>query len=109
MRSAFAVAFLALGLAGLAGCANPNDIGVQVFGTVTVHCVKFSDGSPVPGALVSVAGKSYDADGSGNLTIQTVPVGQETFTAAAPGLRGTQAATIVEGTNPDVTVQMQPN
>jgi len=110
MRSVFAAAFLALGLAGLAGCANPNAIGVQVFGTVTVHCVKFSDGSPVPGALVSVANVSHYADANGNWTFTNiVPAGPETFTAAAPGLQGTQAATIVEGANPDVTVQMQPH
>jgi hypothetical protein len=109
MRSAFAAAFLALGIAGLAGCANPNAIGVQVYGTVTVHCVKFSDGTPVPGPLVSVANISKYADGSGNLTLTNVPAGPETFTAAAPGLRGSQSVTIVEGANPDVTIQMQPN
>ena len=110
MRSAFAATFLALGFAALAGCANPNSIGVQVYGTVTVHCVKASDGSPVPRALVSVANISQYADGNGNLTLtNNVPAGPETFIAAAPGLRGTTAATIVEGANPDVTVQLQPN
>jgi len=109
MRSAFAVAFLALGLAGLAGCANPNDIGVQVFGTVTVHCVKFSDGSPVPGANVAGAGQAQTADGNGNTTFSKIPVGQVNFVANATGLKGSQSATIVEGANPDVTVQMQPN
>jgi hypothetical protein len=109
MRSAFAAAFLALGLAGLAGCANPNAIGVQVYGTVTVHCVKFSDGTPVPGANISVAGGAAQADANGNHTFTQVPVGPELFTANATGLKGTASATIVEGANPDVTVQMQPN
>jgi hypothetical protein len=109
MRLVFAATFLALGLAGLAGCTNPNSIGVQVYGTVTVHCVRASDGSPVPGALVSVAGKSFNADGNGNFTFSNdVPAGPELFIAATAGLRGTQSATIVEGANPDVTVQMQP-
>jgi hypothetical protein len=109
MRSVFATAFLALSLAGLASCTNPNNIGVQVYGTVTVHCVRASDGSPVPGALVTVAGKSYTSDGSGNLTRTDVPVGPELFTAAATGLRGTASETVVLGANPDVTIQMQPN
>jgi hypothetical protein len=109
MRSAFAVAFLALGLAGLASCTNPNNIGVQVYGTVTVHCVRASDGSPVPGANVSVAGGAAQADGNGNLTFPQVPVGPELFTANATGLKGTASETVVQGANPDVTIQMQPN
>jgi hypothetical protein len=109
MRSAFAATFLALGLAGLASCTNPNSIGVQVYGTVTVHCVRASDGSPVPGAIVSAAGKTFPADGSGNLTFPQVPVGPELFTANATGLKGTASETVVEGANPDVTIQMQPN
>jgi hypothetical protein len=107
MRSLFATAFLALALAGLAGCTNPNNIGVQVYGTVTVHCVRASDGSPVPGALVTAAGKSQHADGSGTAMMTNVPVGPELITAAATGLSGSVSVNIVEGANPDVTVQMQ--
>jgi hypothetical protein len=109
MRSAIFASFLALGLAGSAGCTNPNNIGVQVFGTVTVHCVKFSDGSPVPGALISVGNVAHTADGSGNWTFtQLIPVGPQTFIAQTTGLKGTQSATIVQDANPDVTIQMQP-
>jgi hypothetical protein len=109
MRSAFAASFLALSLAGLAGCANPNDIGVQVYGSVTVHCVRFSDGSPVPNANVAVGGAAGTTDASGSVTISNIPVGPQTFVARATGLKGTQAVTIVQGANPDVTIQMQPN
>jgi hypothetical protein len=109
MRPALAATFLALCLAGLAGCTNPNSIGVQVFGTVTVHCVRFSDGSPVPGANVSVAGGAGTTDASGNVTISQIPVGPVIFVARATGLKGTQSDTIVQGANPDVTIQMQPN
>jgi len=109
MRSVILASFLALGLAGLAGCPSPNSIGVQVFGTVTVRCVKFSYGSPVSGALVSVGstdtGKS---DANGNAVLTQVPAGAETFIAQTTGLKGSQSATIVQGANPDVTVQMQP-
>jgi hypothetical protein len=109
MRSAIFASFLALGLAGMAGCTNPNSIGVQVYGNVTVHCVKFSDGSPVPGALISVGNVAHAADGSGNWTFtQLIPVGQQTFIAQTTGLKGTQTATIVQDANPDVTIQMQP-
>jgi hypothetical protein len=112
MRSASALVatLLALGLAGIAGCTNPNDIGVQVYGSVTVHCVRFSDGSPVPGANVSVGSTlAGTADGNGNFTFSKVPAGPQIFMANAAGLKGTQTATIVQGANPDVTIQMQPN
>jgi hypothetical protein len=110
MRSAFAAAFIALGLAGLAGCTNPNNIGVQVYGTVTVHCVRFSDGSPVPNANVAVSNTAQPTGADGSTTFNNnVPVGPESFVARASGLKGTQAATIVQGVNPDVTIQMQPN
>ncbi|HEY7982205.1 MAG TPA: carboxypeptidase-like regulatory domain-containing protein [Candidatus Eremiobacteraceae bacterium] len=109
MRSAFSAAFLALGLVGLAGCTNPNSIGVQVFGTVTVHCVRASDGSPVPNANVAAAGKAFGTDANGNATFPQVPVGPVLFVANATGLQGTQSVTIVQGANPDVTIQMQPH
>jgi hypothetical protein len=109
MRSTILASFLALGLAGLAGCTNPNSIGVQDFGTVTVHCVKFSDGSPVPNALVSVGSLVTGTTGAdGSVALSQIPVGAEVFIARATGLKGTQSATIVQGANPDVTIQMQP-
>jgi hypothetical protein len=108
MRSAILASFLALGLAGLAGCTNPNSIGVQVFGTVTVHCVKSSDGSPVPGALVSVGTVDGSTGADGSVALAQIPVGVETFIARATGLKGTQTTTIVQDANPDITIQMQP-
>lgn len=107
MRSVFAASVLALGLANLAGCANPNDIGVQVFGSVTVHCVRFSDGSPVPGANVSLSNLASTTDSSGSATFTQVSVGPQTIIARATGLYGTQSITVVQGTNPDVTIQMR--
>jgi len=111
MRSPFLVAsLLALGLFGLVGCPNPNSIGVQDFGSVTVHCVRFSDGSPVVGANVYVSSTNTGLpDGKGGYAFASVPVGSETFTANAAGLKGTQTATIVKGANPDITIQMQPH
>lgn len=112
MRSPFLVgSLLALGLFGLVGCPNPNSIGVQDFGSVTVHCVRFSDGSPVPNANVSANSNTVGTtDANGVYTfINNVPVGPQTFIAQAAGLKGTQNATIVKGANPDVTIQMQPH
>ncbi|HEY5094825.1 MAG TPA: hypothetical protein VII69_06910 [Candidatus Eremiobacteraceae bacterium] len=111
MRSPFLVAsLLALGLLGLAGCPNSNSIGVQVFGSVTVHCVRFSDGSPVTGANVYVSSTNVGIpDGKGDYAFTLVPVGPETFTANSAGLKGTQTATIVQDANPDITIQMQPH
>lgn len=109
MRSAFLASFLALGLAGLAGCNNPNSIGVQVFGSVNVHCVKASDGSPVPNALVTVGMVDGSTGADGSVTLNQIPVGAEAFIARTTGLKGTQSATIVQGTNPDLTIQMQPS
>jgi hypothetical protein len=106
MRTALIASVLALGLAGLAACTNPNAIGVQVFGSVTVHCVRQSDGSPVGGALVNVGITALTADANGTVTFPQVPAGQQNFIANAPGLTGSQASAIKEGQNPDLTIQM---
>ena len=110
MRSTFlASIILGIGLAGMTGCTNPNSIGVQTYGSITVHCVRSSDNSPVPGAYITVAGITQTADGSGSSTFQNnIPVGPELFVAQATGLRGSLPVTVKEGVNPDVTVQMQP-
>jgi hypothetical protein len=100
---------LALGLAVLAGCTNPNDIGVQDYGSVTVHCVRYSDGSPVSGANVRGGGLAASSDANGIAQFPQVPVGPQQFIAEAPGLEGTQTVTIKQGANPDVTVQMKPH
>jgi hypothetical protein len=108
MRSAIFVSVLACCLAGLTGCTNPNSIGVQTYGTVTVHCVRASDGSPVPNALIRVSSLAGSTKSDGSVTISQIPTGAETFVAQATGLAGSQTANVVEGANPDVTIQMQP-
>src|SRR5689334_15342055 len=52
MRKLFAIAAL-LAAVTLSGCPNPNDIGVQTYGTVAVTVVDGTTGKPVSGALVS--------------------------------------------------------
>jgi hypothetical protein len=106
MRYALAAA-LALGLTGLVGCTNPNAIGVQVFGAVTVHCQRASDGSPVASALVSVGSTAAsNTDANGNVTFPQVPAGPQTFIARAPGLTGSAQLTVVENGNQNVSIDM---
>ena len=106
MRFALAAA-LALGLISLVGCPNPNAIGVQVFGAVTVHCQKASDGSPVAGALVSVGSTAaLNTDSSGNVTFPQVPAGPQTFIARAPGLTGTAQLTVTANGTQNASIDM---
>lgn len=106
MRYALAAA-LALTFTGLMGCTNPNSIGVQVFGAVTVHCQKASDGSPVAGALVSVGSTAaLDTDGNGNVTFPQVPAGPQTFIARAPGLAGSGQLTVVANGTQNLSIDM---
>jgi hypothetical protein len=106
MRFALAAA-LALGLTSLLGCTNPNSIGVQVFGAVTVHCQRASDGSAVAGALVSVGSTAaLNTDASGNVTFPQVPAGPQTFIARAPGLSGTAQLTVVANGTQNLSIDM---
>lgn len=83
---------LALGLLG--GCANPNFIGVQDYGTIYGNVVD-TTGKPIVGALVSATGGSYTyrtiADGSFRLT--QISAGTQTVSVSAPGF-GPPAAPI---------------
>ncbi len=106
MRYALAAA-LALVASGLVACGNPNAIGVQVFGSVAVHCQKASDGSPVVGALVSVGSTAaLETDANGNATFPQVPAGPQTFIARAPGLEGTAQLTVVANGSQNVSIDL---
>lgn len=77
---------LLLGAANGGGCSNPNDIGVQQYGTVTGRVLDASNNQPIPHALVSV-GSLYTAysDNQGAFTLPTIPIGLQDVTATAPG------------------------
>lgn len=93
----------------LAGCPNPNAIGVQVYGQLNVH-VQDANNQPVAGALVSISSvNAVNTDSSGNASFAQVPVGSWTVNADAPGLHGSQPVTIQQNQTSSVVVTMQPS
>lgn len=69
------------------GCSpTPNVVGVQDYGKITGRILDAMNNRPIAGALVSV-GSLYtaQADANGAFTLRTVPVGDQTVTARAPG------------------------
>lgn len=93
----------------LAGCPNPNAIGVQIYGQVNVH-VQDAGGHPVSGALVALSSvNAQTTDASGNTTFAQVPVGSWTVTADAPGLHGSQPVTVTENQTSNVVITMAPS
>lgn len=103
----FAVTLCAL---ALAGCPNPNAIGVQTYGTVAVTAVDGSTGQPVSGALIN-AGSTYTCTTGSNGSCPSplqLPVGKWTIVASAPGLHGSADVTITENTPATATIQMSP-
>ena len=93
---------------GLYGCPNPNNIGVQVYGSVAATVVDANTGSPVSGALVN-AGSTITCTTSANgmCTLQQVPVGRWPIVAHAAGLSGTADVTVTENQQSSVTIQVQ--
>ena len=72
--------------ATLAGCANPNFIGVQDYGTIIGNVVDGS-GKPIAGALVSSTGTSstFRTASDGSFTLPQVAIGTQTVSVSAPG------------------------
>jgi hypothetical protein len=69
------------------GCSSsPNVVGVQDYGRISGRVLDAMTNRPIAGALVSV-GSLYTAttDVQGGFIIATVPVGDQTVTARAPG------------------------
>jgi hypothetical protein len=100
---------VAVAALALTGCPNPNDIGVQVYGSILVKTVDATSGQPVVGALVS-AGSNYTCNtmADGTCPLPKVPVGKWTVSAATAGLRGSADVTVTENTQTSVTIQMSP-
>jgi len=108
MRYAVICALASVSLA-LAGCPNPNAIGVQIYGSVAVH-VQDAGGQPVAGALVSIGSDfAGDTDGNGNFTFPQIPVGDWEVDANAPGLTGKAQVHVTENNQSSVTVSMTPS
>jgi len=83
-RRALAQLVLVAGLVTLAGCANPNAIGVQDTGTVSGTVLDAKSQQPIGNAIVSVGDIASKTNASGAYSF-LVPTGTQTVTAAAPG------------------------
>lgn len=96
LRLAAAVAAFTLGAAALAGCANPNFIGVQDYGYVVGNVVD-QNSKPVAGALVSATGTTATSrtDQTGTFNLQNVAIGEQTVTVSAAGFASSTATAIV--------------
>jgi len=92
-----------LTLVGAHGC-DPNQIGVQDYGTI-VGRVADQNGSPIPNALVSSTGTTVTAttDKTGAFAIVHVAVGEQTVTAHAAGYAASATADVIVAK--DQTVQ----
>ena len=108
MRKIFGIAALIAAIA-LGGCPNPNNIGVQNYGTVAVTVVDGTTGKPVSGALVS-AGSTYTCTTGANGICASplrLPVGNWTITAVTAGQKGSSDVTVVENQQISTTIQIQ--
>jgi hypothetical protein len=92
--------FLALGafaLAAIVGCADPNFIGLQDFGTINGNVVD-QNGKAVQGAVVSstgTGGNGVSTQSGGAFNLVNVAVGEQTVTVTAAGYQSATATVIV--------------
>jgi biotin carboxyl carrier protein len=87
---------LGIALLALAGCADPNLIGVQDYGTIYGNAVS-STGQPISNALVSATGivaTGYSST-TGYFSLTMVAVGEQTVTVSSPGYATATADVIV--------------
>jgi len=82
-RAFFSSLFCAV---ALAGCTNPNFIGVQDYGTINGNVID-SAKKPIVGALVSTTGSSttFRTNGDGSFSFPKVAVGTQFLSVSAPG------------------------
>ena len=110
MRLLTATAVLAAALF-LTGCPNPNNIGVQTYGTVAVTAVDENSGQPLSGVLIS-AGSTYTCSTGANGMCPSplqLPVGTWTINASSPGLSGSATGVkVTENNQTAVTIQLHP-
>ena len=110
MRTALTVGACLVALT-LAGCPNPNAIGVQKFGTIAATVVLASNGQPVAGALVIVnSTQNCTSHADGTCQVPEVPIGAQVVHAEAPGLVSPQQqVNVLENQIAPVTLQMSPS
>jgi hypothetical protein len=72
----------------LGGCLDPNDIGIQDYGSVNGRVIDAKTNAPVNGAIVSVGSLEVQHTVSdGSFLLDHVPTGTQTLLIQAPGYR----------------------
>ena len=104
-----------LGCFALAGCPNPNNIGVQTYGVVQVTCLQASNNQPVAGALAYIGNITNNTSSSGVAILSGVPIGTNIpVSCNAPGLGGSSVVPTLTADNTTsnpakVTVLLSPS
>jgi len=104
-------ALLAIALL-LAGCVNPNAIGVQQTGSIYGRVIDSTTQQPIFGAIVSVNSlTSVKTDTTGSFNLPRVPIGTQTLTVYANGYQ-TQTVpgiSVIQGVPSDAgLISLQP-
>ena len=82
--------------AALAGCIDPNAIGVQDFGSINGRVIDAATNRPLNGAIVSVGSLSVQHTVSdGSFLLDRIPVGTQTLMIQAAGYRTSSLAIAV--------------
>lgn len=86
MKILVLAAVFLLGAANGGGCSDPSHIGVQEYGSIVGRVIDAKTSAPIGNALVSV-GSLYTAttDNQGAFILKTIPAGDQTVSASAPG------------------------
>jgi hypothetical protein len=112
MKRTQAVVLLLAGLIGVSlwGCANPNAIGVQTYGTVIGVVVDARTQKALSGALVWIGTVARTTDVNGGFVLPGIPEGPQTLFVSAGGYQGTQVdLQVVVGNNPAIPpISLQP-
>jgi hypothetical protein len=91
-RSLLALAVAAV----LAGCVDPNYIGVQDYGSINGRIIDAATDRPLNGAIVSVGSLSVQHTVSdGSFLLDRIPVGTQTLMIQAPGYKTSSLAIAV--------------
>ena len=110
-RRALARLILAGTFLTLAGCTNPNAIGVQDTGTVAGSILDAKTQKPLGNAIVSVGDIASHTGADGTYSF-AVPTGNQTISAAAPGYETLPTGVTVTVVKNQVTtvppIQLQP-
>jgi len=83
VRSLWALSIAVL----LAGCRDPNAIGIQDYGTITGTVFNSKTHTGILNAFVVVGSQTSHTDSNGYFTVEHVPIGTQTVTIYANGYK----------------------